>query len=285
MKNNVIDEIIQIKDVLPRKQKTLCNYLVLNYTDAGMMTVAELATQSGVGTTTVMRLIKTLQYENYGDFRRDLLNISLNRSTSSYVGIKKSFQTTSNNPNLGILNTLWNDTNHTIENFITKKNTEQVNRAVDLILNAGRVNLLGLRSSKTAAIYMESVIDRFYPKMRQLSNEGDFLYDRLLCLNENDVILIFSAWPCTKKIINVVEICRQQKVCIILITNTVLNPITRSADVVIDTNSVNCGCGILPLMFIAEAIIVELGQRLEPESTANLEKLEHELDQYDIFIK
>lgn len=35
MENNIIDKIIQIKDVLPKKQRMLCNYLAINYVDAG----------------------------------------------------------------------------------------------------------------------------------------------------------------------------------------------------------------------------------------------------------
>lgn len=285
MEKNIVEEIIQIKDVLPKKQKALCNYLVLNYVDAGMMTVAELADHSGVGTTTVMRLVKTLHYENYGDFRRDLLSVSLKRNASSYIGVKKSFQNATNSSQSDILNTLWIDTSHTIENFITPKNIEQLHKAVELILKAGRVNLLGLRSSRTAAIYLEAMIDRFYPKIRQLSNETEFLYDRVLRLNEEDILLVISVWPCTRKTIEATDVCHKRGVPVILITNTSLNPIARYADVVIDTNSVNCGCGIMPLMFIAEALVAELGRCLGPESTDNLEQLETELEQYNVFMR
>ena len=37
MENNIIDKIIQIKDVLPKKQRMLCNYLAINYVDAGLL--------------------------------------------------------------------------------------------------------------------------------------------------------------------------------------------------------------------------------------------------------
>lgn len=102
MENNIIDKIIQIKDVLPKKQRMLCNYLAINYVDAGMMTVAELAQQSGVGTTTVMRLMKTLGYENYSDFKHDLFNISIMRNSSSYRGIKQSISAAIQSPSSSI---------------------------------------------------------------------------------------------------------------------------------------------------------------------------------------
>ena len=52
MQENIIDEIAKIKDVLPKKQQKLCHYLVMNYEQVGVMTVAELAEAAGVGTTT-----------------------------------------------------------------------------------------------------------------------------------------------------------------------------------------------------------------------------------------
>ena len=33
MENNILDTITQIKDVLPKKQRTLCNFIVLNYVE------------------------------------------------------------------------------------------------------------------------------------------------------------------------------------------------------------------------------------------------------------
>ena len=87
MENNILDTITQIKDVLPKKQRTLCNFIVLNYVEAGMMTVAELAERSGVGATTVMRLVKTLHYDSYSDFRRALLNVSLKNNASYCIPV------------------------------------------------------------------------------------------------------------------------------------------------------------------------------------------------------
>ena len=46
------------------------------------------------------------------------------------------------------------------------------------MMEASRINLLGLRSSRTVSLYLESAIDRFYPHVRQLSNESEFLYDK-----------------------------------------------------------------------------------------------------------
>lgn len=285
MEKNIIEKIVQIKDVLPKKQRLLCNYLAIHYVEAGIMTVAELAAQSGVGTTTVMRLMKTLGYENYSDFKRDLLNLSLMRNASSYHGVKQGFKSATQGADSNILSSLWAETTHTIENIITPKNIQQIGKAVELMLSASCIYFLGLRSSRAAAYYLESTISRFYPKTKQLSSEPDFLFDRALRMEADNVLLIFSVWPCTKTTIDIADLVHQRGIPVILITNTMLNPIARYAQVVIDTNSVSSGCGSLPIFFIAEALIAEMGRQTEPDSTETLETLEHQLEPLGVFIR
>ena len=75
-----------LKDVLPKKQRILCQYSALNYERVGVMTVAELARAAGVGTTTVMRLVQTLGYDSFSAFKRTLADVVLLKNTSSYRG-------------------------------------------------------------------------------------------------------------------------------------------------------------------------------------------------------
>ncbi|MBQ5754936.1 MAG: MurR/RpiR family transcriptional regulator, partial [Oscillospiraceae bacterium] len=91
MSNAVLDQILKVKDVLPKKQRILCNYLALNYEQIGVMTVAELADNAGVGNTTVMRLVQTLGFDSFTTFKRALVNASLVKNTSSYHSLKQGF--------------------------------------------------------------------------------------------------------------------------------------------------------------------------------------------------
>lgn len=284
MEKNIVNKIMKVKDVLPKKQRMLCDFIVLKYTEVGMMTVAELAEASGVGTTTVMRLMKLLEYENYSDFKHDLLEYSLKNKTSSYSNIKEGFKNIIDGSKTDVLTKTCYDAIHTIENFITPKNIEQISNAVELMIQSQNINVLGLRSSKAVALYFEYMIERFYPKIKQLSNESEFLYDKALRAKQDDVLVVFSIWPCTKRTIEISEIFKEKKVPIILITNTTLNPIARYADVIIDTNSVNSTLANLPAMFIVEAISNKLGKVISKEATENIEILEKDLDKYDVFM-
>ena len=95
MGNEVLEQIIKIKDAVPKKQRILCNYLALNYEKIGVMTVAELAENAGVGSTTVMRLVQLLGFDSYTTFKKALAQESLLKNTTPYRSLRQEFSRTS----------------------------------------------------------------------------------------------------------------------------------------------------------------------------------------------
>ncbi|MDR1978314.1 MAG: MurR/RpiR family transcriptional regulator [Synergistaceae bacterium] len=284
MGENLIDKIIRIKDTLPKKQRVLSNYLVLNGMNAHMMTVTQLAQRAGVGSTTLMRLVQMLGYGTYSDFRRDLFEASMIRNTSSYRGLKQSFHMSSELIEANVLSSVWWKAAHVAENFITGKNEEQLNLAVQMFIDAQRVNTIGMRLSRAAAIYFESMAGRIFPKIHQLSSATEYIFDRIYHMGNGDILLAFSVWPCTRVTVEAANLCHERGIPIVLVTNTTLNPIARYAKVVINTDSVNSGLGALPSIIVAEAMISELGRRTSPQSTEDLENLEKMLEQQKLFV-
>ncbi|MDR3258392.1 MAG: MurR/RpiR family transcriptional regulator [Fusobacteriaceae bacterium] len=286
MKENIdiIDKIVKIKDFLPKKQKTLCEYIILNYSEIGLMSINELSEKSGVGTTTILRLSKILNYTSYSDLKKDILKNSMATNISSYSGLKESFKNISKNKNSDILSNVSSELLSIIENFITPQNIEQINKAVEMIMKAKRVNILGLRSSRAVASYLEAMLGRISPNVRQLNSDSEYLFDNALKLKADDILIVSSLWPCTRRTVTVSNVCHKNKIPIILITNTILNPIARYANIVIDTNSANKNEGIIPNMIVAEAIIKEVWKRNPSKFQEYLDTLEKLLEDNDIFI-
>jgi len=285
MEKNILSEIMKIKDVLPKKKHVLCNYIALNYGKVGMMTISELAKESGVGTTTILRLANMLGYKSYTEFRKALAKTAMISSISSYKREKDSFTIESKAESNGVLRKFVRDSCSTIENIYTKPNVEEFEKAIKLLLKAKNIYALGYRSSKALACYFEYIVNRFYPKVRQLSDTGEFIFDFVsLNLKATDVLVVFSVWPCTKKTIEVAKLCHKLGVPIVLLTNTSLNPMINIADAKLDANSVNRPSGNVALMALIEALSAELGRRTAPASTKNLERVEKVLSENGIII-
>lgn len=275
MAENILDEIVRIKDLLPKKQQKLCTYLALNYKQVGVMTVAELAQAAGVGTTTVMRLVQTLGRPSFSVFKKELLDASLMRTTTSYLSLKETFHNEETKDGNNLLYRVVNDGMQVLQNLCTTSNTQQFQAISDLLFQADRIFTIGLRSSKALALYCEYSLSTFHPQVIQLSNDTEFIYDRVgLKMKSTDVLLVFSAWPCTRKTIEVAEYCHSLGIPVALVTNTSLNPIIKFAQAVVDTNSVNHPSGDMVFMAVIEALVAELGRRTAPQSTQNVERIE-----------
>ena len=281
---DIIEKIVKIKDFLPKKQKILCEYIILNHSEIGLMSINELSEKSGVGTTTILRLTKVLNYSSFSDLKKDILKNSMTTNISSYGGLKESFKNINKNKNSDILSTVSYELLSSIENFITPDNIRQINRAVEMIVKAKRVNILGLRSSKAVASYLEAMLGRISPNVRQLNSDSEYLFDNIIKLGSNDLLIVSSLWPCTKRTITVSDICHKNKIPIILLTNTILNPIARYANIVIDSNSANKNDGVIPNMIVAEAIVKEVWKRNPSKYQEYLDNLEKLLEENDIFI-
>lgn len=282
---NVIDEIIQAKDTLPKKQQKLCNYLIMNSEKVGVMTVAQLAENAGVGTTTVMRLVQTLGRVSFMELRKELLDAALMRTATSYRQLKQNFKNSIGADSGALLHSTANDGIAALENLCTPSNIEQFGKILDLLEGAQRIFLLGLRSSMPLAVYCEDVLCAFYPHVHQLSYNPEYIFDRIaLYTKPEDVMLIFSAWPCTRKSVEAAELCNQMGVPVCVITNSSLNPIIRYAQAAVDTNSANRLSGHTAMMAVIEALAAELGRRNNPSSSENLETVEQILKEKDLVL-
>lgn len=284
MNHMIIDHIIQVKDTLPKKQKQLCNYIVLHPSQAGMMTVAELAENANVGTTTVMRLVQDLGYDSYNTFKRDVMSASMRQGSSSYGNRVQTLSLSRPDDPHNTLAYIMDDFHHVAENMLSPGNLEQFNKMVDLLLKAERINVLGLRSSRAAALYFEDAVGLYSSKVRQLSNEQEFLFDKLLTIQPQEILFVISQWPCTKKTIDAAAVCHKRGIPIALITNTQINPITAYASASVNTDSVSSSSDILPVMAVLEAVAYEMGKRTAPQSTENLKELEKMLKENNLII-
>lgn len=281
MGDSILTQIIQIKDTLPKKQRVLCNYIVLNYTQAAAMTVAQLAAGANVGTTTVMRLVKDLGYDTYGSFKRDLLNAAIVRDSAAYGRMRETISGERANTD-STLALVSRNLSYVCAKLSTATNLEQFERMVQFLLDARTIYVLGYRSSYTVAQYFEDSVHLFLRKVKQLSNQQEFLYDSLLEIDQSDVLLVVSEWPCTKRTVTFAELCHKQGTPILLITNTAINPIAQFSSATIDTNSVSEKNGRLPAFIVTEALVQELGRKTVPKSIQMLQQLEDMLEENGI---
>ena len=278
---DVIQEIYNIREFLPKKQKVLCDYIIENQTQISVMSVAELAANAGTGPTTVLRLAEKLGFENFNAFKKAVLDAAILQNTSSYSQMKSSFSG-SDSEERSVLSELAAGTDRSFRNCLIPANDEALAHTVEMLLNASRIIVTGARSSYSIALWFYDSLKLFMPHVIFLSSRRDYEIDCIAGMGPEDVLFAVSAWPCSKLTISAAELAAARNVPIVLLTNTKLNPIAKTARAILDTNSIHSPCTPILFMTFLAAIIQELGRRTSPQSSETLERLEKFLEENNL---
>ena len=270
--DTIINKLIQARNSLPRKQKMLCNYLIENSERVGIMTVKELADRVGIGTTTVMTLTKRLGYDSFNDLKKDLHKASLQMGLSNWWHLKKSFENDDTAENT--VKQVWEEVIRLLEMTINESFLANFNKTIQLMKNAKKINILGLRSSKVAANYLSYLLQEFSSKVNQISNDTEFLFDRLLLIDKDEVVIIFGHSPFTVQSIEAAKYCHKNGIKVILVTNYMSCPMTPYATVTLKVQASSEQYSIVPTISLIEAMVIEYGRQTSHHSIEHLEKLE-----------
>lgn len=267
---NILNTILAMKETLPKKQRALCNYIIENYQSLGLLTVAELAKAANVGISTVMNVTRKLGYHSYAELRKDLYEVS---SSSTWWHLKESFRIDERFPSSALSNVL-EEVHDILSKSLTPSLIENFHKAIRYILDAKTVHILGLRTSKPIALYFEQLLQEFYPKTRQISFDSEFVYDRILTFDPNDILFVIAHSPYTNLTLEATQFCYQQGNHIILLTDHLSCPITPYASAILKVEASKNQYTIVPSIALVEALVIEIGRQTSDQSIQHLEKIE-----------
>ncbi|WP_339226916.1 MurR/RpiR family transcriptional regulator [Oceanobacillus sp. FSL K6-2867] len=270
---NILDTILSKKDFLPKKQRILCEYIIENYKSVGVLTITELAEKVGIGTTTILRVVKALGYDSFQEFKKEFHHFTINSGNSTWWHLQRSFIDNESDSEIPAMATAWNEINYLLNETMNDNLIENMEKAVQLILRMDTINVLGLRTSKVAAIYFENLLAEFYPKTRQLSYDHEFIFDRILQFKKGDLLILIAQSPFTTLSLKVAEYCYQQGHPFILITDHYSCPVASYAEIVFHTQASDKQYSIVPTMALLETLVIEIGKRTSSHSIDHLQKL------------
>ena len=152
--NNLLNEIQKRLPGLSKGQQRIANFITASYEQAAFMTAAKLGETVGVSESTVVRFAYALGLDGYPALQDRMQEMVLGRLTSVQraqlaSGIKKNevFKT--------VLNTDMNSIRTTME----MADEGQFEEAVETILKARKVYVLGLRSAMPLAMFLAYYLD------------------------------------------------------------------------------------------------------------------------------
>ena len=190
-KNDLSNRINESYSKLSKGQKLLATYITDNYDKAVFLTAAKLGEVVGVSESTVVRFAMHLGYRGYPEFQsaleelvRNKLN-SIQRMEVTYGRISQS----------KILESVLKSDAEKINSTLEKIDQAAFEMAVDTILNAKHIYIIGIRSCAPLASFMAFYFTLMFENVRLIqTSSSSEIFEQMVRIGKEDVI--FRDIPC-----------------------------------------------------------------------------------------
>lgn len=265
-------------------QRRIATYITESYDKAAFMTASRLGKAVGVSESTVVRFAVELGYDGYPSMQKALQEMVLNRLTSvQRIGIA--------NDRLGkqdVLATVLQADADKLRQTNDSISREAFYTAVDAILNARRVYLLGVRSTGMLVNFLGYYLNYMFDNIHVVTSSSESeMFEKLLDINAEDVVVAFSFPRYSASTINGVRYCRDIGAKIIGITNSNLSPLGQISDHVLVAKSdmVSMVDSLVAPLSVVNALIAALSSRREKELSKTFDTLERVWEEYNVYEK
>ena len=284
MSRDLIHSITQQIPGFSKGQKLIAQYILAHYDKAAFMTAAKLGMTVGVSESTVVRFASELGFDGYPQLQRALQELIRNRLTS----VQRMEVTSDQLGDGNILHKVLNLDIEKIRRTMEKASVEDFEQAVDAIVSAKNIYILGVRSASALSGFMSFYFNQIFENVRPINTtSASEMFEQIMRIKEGDVFIGITFPRYSKRTTNAAKFAKQNGAKVIAITDSDLSPIAEAADHLLLARSDMASFVdslVAPLSMI-NALIVAIGIRKKDEISSTYERLEQIWDEYNVYEK
>ena len=220
-----------IENFLPsmsKGHKAIANYILESYDKAAYMTAARLGEVVGVSESTVVRFTTELGYEGYPEFQRALKEELKSKLTSVQ---RLDFAEQFSDEGDAVSGIMSQDIQN-LKDTLASIDEAEFKKAVNSILNAGKIYIMGIRASAPLSefmhFYLTVLFDDVVLVRSTCTNE---LFEQILPIGKGDVMIGISYPRYSARTINCMKYARQNGATTIAITDRDGTAMTEHSDI------------------------------------------------------
>lgn len=225
--NDLINRINENYTKLSKGQKLLANYIIDHYEKAVFLTAAKLGSIVGVSESTVVRFANELGYNGYPKLQRALEELVKTKLTS----IQRMEVTTDRIDKANVLKFVLQSDADKIKHTMEEIDETLFHKAVDMILEAKNIYILGVRSSAPLANFMGFYFNLVFDNVKLVhTNSVSEMFEQMYRVQEDDVVIGISFPRYSKRTLKAMEFAQTRGADVIAITDSPLSPLIPFAD-------------------------------------------------------
>ena len=163
---------------------------------------------------------------------------------------------------------------------------EAFEMAVDTILNARRVYVVGIRSCAPLASFLSFYLNLICDNVTAVhTNSSSEIFEQLLRIDEEDVIIGISFPRYSMRTLKALEFASNRKAKVITITDSVHSPMNlySSCNLIARSDMASIVDSLVAPLSVINALVVALCMKKQKEVITTLEALEDIWDEYQVY--
>ncbi len=280
---NIITRIHEKYGKMSKSHKAVAAYISEHYDQAVFMTAAKLGETIGISESTVVRFAFVLGYEGYPEFQKALEEWVKGRlNLVQKIGAKYGHSTQSE-----ILNSVLTSDIERISDTLQNLNPATFETAIDIILEARDIYIVGIRSCEPLADFLSFYLNMIRGHVHLLRTTSvSELFEQMIRINENDAIIGISFPRYSMRTLKAMEFANDRNAKLITITDTAYSPMNlySSCNLFARSDMVSIVDSLVAPLSVINALVVALCLRRPEEVKENLESLEYAWENYQVYL-
>lgn len=280
--NDLTSRINECYGSLSKGQKILATYITDNYDKAVFLTAAKMGQVVGVSESTVVRFATHLGYKGYPEFQKALEEMvrnklnSIQRMEVTYGRISQSH----------ILETVLQSDQEKIKDTLEHIDEHAFELAVDTIIKAKHIYIVGIRSCAPLAAFMAFYFNLMFENVTLLqTNNSSELFEQMVRISKDDVIIGISFPRYSMRTLKAMEFANNRNAKVITLTDSVHSPMNlySSCNLIARSDMASIVDSLVAPLSVINALIVALCMKKQGEVAKTLETLEDIWNKYQVY--
>ncbi len=267
---------------MSKGQKLLATYITDHYDKAVFLTAAKLGDAVGVSESTVVRFAVSLGYKGYPQFQRALEELVRNKLNS----MQRMEVTYGRISQPQILETVLQSDAENIQNTLEKIDANAFELAVDAILNARAIYVIGIRSCAPLASFLAFYLNLMFERVHLLNtNNATEVFEQMVRIGSEDLIIGISFPRYSMCTLKAMEFANNRNAKVITITDSVHSPMNlySSCNLIAKSDMASIVDSLVAPLSVLNALIVALCMKKQAEVAGTLEMLEKIWGEYQVY--
>ena len=282
--SNILSVLQERIPEFSKGQRLIANYIIRSYDKAAFMTANRLGKTVGVSESTVVRFAVELGYDGYPAMQKAMQEMVVNHLTS----VQRIEVTNDRLGDRDVVSTVLHSDIEKLRRTEELISRDHFQAAVEAILRARRIYILGVRSAAPLANFLGYYLNYMFSNVQIVTASGSSeMFERIVGVGKEDVVIAYSFPRYSSTTAKGAQYCRSTGATVIGLTDSAESPLGQNCDCLLLAKSdmQSLVDSLVAPLSLTNALLVALALKKEKELSKTFDDLERIWEEYHVYEK